>query len=934
VLPRMKNHHEQTNKVGKQTKPIRGRPYSGSSQCWLALCRLPSMKPYLRFWAKTREPTSLFYHPVAFHGLDVAAAGCRLLETNRDLRRRLVRISGIDEERLLDWIAFLLALHDVGKLSDSFQALRRDLMLHLQERTSDLRYMDRHDALGLRLWDEVVYPFLTFRGTLGLESAFREDWADLLQPWLHAVFGHHGKPVSYQGKELTSKLFPPCVQEAAHGLVQSLAELFLPKGLPFALEPFEEQENRFIAVSWLFAGAAVAADWIGSSSDWFPFHTEPLELAEYWREIARPRAETAVRKSGLIRAVPGMAGGVRDLWPKIPVPTPLQALAESVELTDGPHLFVIEEVTGGGKTEAALVLAHRLMARGEATGLYFALPTMATANAMYGRVVPVYQQLYQAGESPVLVLAHSRRDLFLSPAGLEEAPPDEACEPRQVPASVDGAGWLADSRKKSLLAHVGVGTIDQALVGVLPLRHQSLRLLGLAGKVLIVDEVHACDEYVRQLLATLLRFHAAHGGSAVLLSATLPQEQRAELLGAFARGAGWDTPELRHTGYPLVSHLSRPGLREIPVAARQEAARRVEVLFLRTSQEVEAKIAEALDAGYCVAWIRNTVGDAREAYLRWRQRLGPDRVTLFHSRFTVGDRAGIELEVLRRFGPGSTPGDRRGRLLVASQVIEQSLDLDFDFLVSDLCPMDLVIQRAGRLHRHRRADRGPAVLGLFSPAAVSEPAKNWYQEVFPRAAWVYEHVGRLWLTARWLEEHGGFRMPEDARDSIEWVYGPASGDSIPPALHAGSNRAEGTEASDRSLALINRLKPENGYKATSLDWPDDADTPTRLGEPTVTLRLVRETPDGRYEPWHPEGPRAWQLSEVSVRRSQVEAEDPDLAENLLAEIRGRMRDEGRYSLLVILGETDGQGSGSAAGPNKTRVTVSYSRELGLGVERS
>jgi CRISPR-associated endonuclease Cas3-HD len=280
------------------------------------------VQPYLRFWAKTRDLTSLQYHPVAFHGLDVAASGRRLLEVNDDLRRRLARISGLGEERLLDWICFLLALHDFGKLADSFQCLRGDLMFHLQGRSSDLRYVERHDALGRGLWCEIVFPSLTAQGELGLEAAFQEDWADLLKPWLAAVFGHHGKPVAYQEKELTSKLFPPSIKEAALLFVRSLAELFLPAGLPFSLEPFAAQEDSFRAASWLLAGGAVAADWIGSNSEWFPFHAEPLELEEYWRQIARPQAETAVRKSGLIPAAPGTAGGVRDLWPKILAPTP------------------------------------------------------------------------------------------------------------------------------------------------------------------------------------------------------------------------------------------------------------------------------------------------------------------------------------------------------------------------------------------------------------------------------------------------------------------------------------------------------------------------------------------------------------------------------------------------------------------------------------
>jgi CRISPR-associated endonuclease/helicase Cas3 len=839
----------------------------------------------------------------------------------------------MEEEPLLEWITFLLAIHDIGKLADSFQGLRPDLMRILQERTTRLDYVDRHDALGLRLWAEGIFPRLVAQATLGIEASFREEWRDLLTPWLSAVMGHHGRPVRLSEKELFARLFPAATQEAAFLLVQSLADLFLPSGLPFGLDDFEDREDLFKTASWLFAGVAVAADWIGSNSQWFPFHPEDLDLETYWRTIALPRADQAVRESGLIPASPSSAGGLRALWPELATPTPLQALAESVELEDGPHLFVIEEVTGGGKTEAALVLAHRLMEKGAASGLYFGLPTMATANAMYRRVAPVFRRFFREGEEPSLALAHSRRDLFFPPAPVEIPPADEPYSPSETTASLDCAAWLADSRKKALLAHVGVGTIDQALIGVLPLRHQSLRLLGVAAKVLIVDEVHACDEYVRKLLAELLRFHAAFGGSAVLLSATLPERQRAELLGAFAKGAGWKGPQLDQPGYPLVSHLSRSGLREIPVAARAAASRRVEVLPLRSSREVEERLTATLEAGGCAAWIRNTVGDAIEAYLHWRERLGADRVMLFHSRFTVGDRAGIEEKVLRRFGPQSTAADRRGRLLIATQVIEQSLDLDFDFLVVDLCPIDLVVQRAGRLHRHSREDRGPAVLGLFTPEPVSDPEPDWYRKVFPGAAWVYEHAGRLWLTARWLEDHGAFHMPEDARDLIEWVYGPESDDHIPDGLRAGSNKAEGKEAADKSLALINRLKLEKGYRATDLDWPEDAYTPTRLGEPTVTLRLIRETPGG-YEPWHNQGPRPWQLSEVSVRRSQVEAEDPSLAETLREDLRARMTDQGRYCLLVVLREASGVWMGRAVGPRGEARAVSYSKDIGLVVTRS
>ena len=752
----------------------------------------------LRYWGKAGPGDS--FHPLAYHSLDVAAAGKCLLAGDPLLRRRLAEVSGLGEEPLLDWVTFLLAIHDLGKFADGFQGLRPDLLKTLQGRGTVAGYPERHDLLGYRLWTERLEERLRGDERLLSETGSPDDWRDLLGPSIRAAAGHHGVPPKLRSlRESLRVQFPAEVEEDALAFVLGAARQFLPAGLPFGLEPFDEQEDCFKRASWMVAGLAVAADWIGSNSGWFPFHGEPLEPEDYWRTIALPRAGSAVEASGIAPRSSSTAGGLRSLWPELTAPTPLQALAETLEIGSGPQLFVVEEVTGGGKTEAALVLAHRLMARGLASGIFLGLPTMATANAMYRRVEAVYRKLFGEETDPSLVLAHSRRDLFLP---LESPPADSPYAPDEPTASLTCAAWLADSRKKALLAHVGVGTVDQALLGVLPLRHQSLRLWGLAGKVLIVDEVHACDSYVRQLLCDLLEFHAAFGGSAILLSATLPAAQRAELLGAFAGGAGFPRPSAGSMAYPLMTHWSGAGLVERAVEARRSAARRVEVRPLRSRGEAGELLLETLERGGCACWVRNTVRDALEAWADWRERLGADRALLFHSRFTVGDRARIEEEVLRRFGPESSAEDRRGRLLIATQVVEQSLDLDFDLLVTDLAPIDLVVQRAGRLRRHLRDasgnrhdapdERGPAVLGLHAPEPVEAAGKSWFSAFLSGAAFVYPDHGRLWLTARWLEEHGGFRMPEDARGLIEHVYGPESEERVPAGLRGRTERAAGT----------------------------------------------------------------------------------------------------------------------------------------------
>jgi CRISPR-associated endonuclease/helicase Cas3 len=582
------------------------------------------------------------------------------------------------------------------------------------------------------------------------------------------------------------------------------------------------------------------------------------------------------------------------------------------------------------------------MERGLGSGLFVALPTMATANAMFERVQAIYRQLFAEGSAPSIVLAHSKSHLDL---GLESAGDDDPYGENEHPtASQDCAAWLANSRKKALLAHVGVGTIDQALMAVLALDHQSLRLWGLSGKVLIVDEVHACDDYVRGLLAALLRFHAALGGSAVLLSATLPMAQRKELLAAFAEGAGLPRPELRASAYPLVTHWAAERFAETPVAARKEASRRVEVVPLRNETGVDAFLAAGLERGECACWVRNTVDDALRAYERWAALLGDDRVTLFHSRFTVEDRARIEGGVLRGFGSKSTAERRRGRLLIATQVVEQSLDLDFDRMVTDLAPVDLVIQRAGRLRRHRRDaqgnrlaggpapdERGSVVLGLLAPEPVAEAPEDWYSSLFPKAAYVYTRHSRLWLTARWLEEHGGFAMPEDAREVIEHVYGEASDGLISEGLRRADQRGLKDEAKARSKALTRALRVEQGYRAMDTPWEDDERPPTRLGEPTVTLRLVRSE-GGCLAPWHGEGKHAWERASLQVRRSLVAAEAAGLPEPTrqgLDALKQSMPDRGRYSVALVMENASGVWRGSAVDLTGNRLRITYSSRNGF-----
>ncbi len=892
---------------------------------------------YFRYWGKAgkEKEEGALYHLLPYHCLDVAAVGQVLLEQHASLRKSLAALMGLNETDLVCWLPFLLSLHDIGKFSASFQNLRPDLFDAMQQRQWPRSDSPRHDSLGYLLWRKHLKDHFRQIGLLppqragGLRGG--NDAAGL-EYWMQAVTGHHGAPpqrISVKGNPVDYEIQDV---DAVSVFTTDIARLLLPSVTEFPRPDVETCQTS----SWWLAGFAVLCDWLGSNRDYFPFVETVQPLETYW-DIAKKSAEAAISATELLPATAAEAMSLKTLFAwESNTPTPLQAHCEQLELHQGPQLFILEDVTGAGKTEAAVILAHRLMAAGNAQGIYFALPTMATANAMYGRMANVYQRLFQSDTKPSLVLAHGARDLSAdfrqaimpSAKGTAEKYGDET-----EPANNHCSDWLADNRKKALLAEMGVGTIDQALMAILPARHQSLRLLGLLGKLLVVDEVHACDAYMNRLLRSLLQAHAASGGSAILLSATLPTHQRQQLMNAFADGAGCRKYQLCKTGendYPLFTHAHTSGLGETRLATRDSVRRAVKVDMVHSTEETENRLAEAVAAGQCVCWIRNTVGDARESFVRLRQQYPEWDIDLFHARYAMQDRLDIEQRIVNRFDPASTADERRGQVLIATQVVEQSLDLDFDLLITDLAPIDLIIQRAGRLHRHQRGERGDPVLVINGPDPTTDISADWFREYSKGASYVYSHHGQIWLTASLLKERGGFHMPEDARRLIEGVY---DSEEYPPVLLDVSLEAEGTASASGSLARLNTLNIENGYNGDDENrWWDDAKVPTRMAEvETITVYLARWNGTG-LEPWVNDGDHLWPRSAVQMNRNLVTEETAtgSITVEMIETCREQLPAKGKWGVLLpLVAADDGCWKGFALNKEGTTMTFYYDPKQGL-----
>jgi len=765
-----------------------------------------------------------------------------------------------------------------------------------------------------------------------LVSGISVTLAELLDFFVKATFGHHGVP-PYES---------PPTNNIPYRRTAFFDEVDIDVAKRFCLECYSilgdspnipDQSRKFKKVlkeaSWSFAGIAVISDWLGSNVEFFPYHSLAMPLVEYWSSFAIPQAEKALLQTGwrshTIRSFSGIAS-MQSLFPFIEDPTPLQALTIDVPLFGGPKMFIIEDTTGAGKTEAATVLSARIMSTGEADGIYVGLPTMATANAMYERMQAAYLKLYADGEHPSLVLSHGSR--HLSPDFSKTVVVAEQIQDRfygtEETASAMCNVWYADNRKKALLADIGIGTIDQALLAILPAKHQSLRLLGLHRKILIVDEVHAYDSYMEHLIEVLLEAHARGGGSVILLSATIPLATKHKLIQAFRNGLMGATQQNsveNQNAFPLLTQVAATKTESYVFGTRKEMKRRVRLDFFYSYLDVLRFIEESAEAGKCVCWIRNTVADARKAFndLRVSGKVAKERLVQFHSRFAMIDRVRIEKKILSTFGRNSSAESRKGRVTIATQVVEQSLDLDFDVMVVDLSPIDLIIQRAGRLHRHVRDEignivnsnnvedgRGEPVLHIYAPNFREDADSQWLQGDFAGTAAVYRNPGVLWKTQKKLLEKGEWRMPEDARTLIEEVYGEEQSIKIPDGLDFNVTKAIGVDASRKGMADLNALDLEVGYRRDPSKpnlWNEDEKIATRLSdESTEVVLCVLE--NEKLMPYAEIENHPWDWSCLSVSKADWVRTGYSIPEHYSSQVEILKADNSRlrYTEVVIVSQ--------------------------------
>ena len=788
-------------------------------------------------WGKTDSNTGAI-HPLAHHSMDVAAVLMRML-TIPVIRERLyttgVELTDVHCQRL----GVLAFIHDIGKLHAGFQAkgwpeeFRKKVRTcgHTQESWSFLQLAQSSKE---HPFNEILARIL--------------EWGDeSVVALISAMFSHHGRPVIQPTEPHIEEWDRAC---PAHydwryeaSLMNDAALHWFPKAFKSGGSPFANNPK----FHHLIAGLAALADWIGSDRQFFDYK-EPFFLG--YDETAHRQSREALEGIG-IDTGPLENVGAPDFHQLTGFKSANPAQNVIGNLSSDEKLVILEAETGSGKTESALWRFTQLLAAGKVSGLYFAVPTRAAAKQLHTRVQRILERVYKEN-APEAVLAIPG----MLKAGDYEGQRLPHWQVRWDDEGVKPQRWAAEHATRFLAAPVAVGTVDQAMLASLKVKHAHLRGSALSRSLLVIDEVHASDAYMTRILKKLLEGHLSTGGYAMLMSATLGSEARAYFM-------DHELPSdraARNIPYPAIWVMRE---KEPQVARKIDRRKQVQTVSIPTmSEETTAELAvEAASNGGRVLVIRNTVDVAIKTWTAIRRTGGESLLmkvgkhpALHHSRFAAEDRVLLDEAVEASLAP-SREREEGGCIVIGTQTLEQSLDIDADVLITDLCPIDVLLQRIGRLHRHEISrlpsfDNARAYI-LMPEVGLDRLSKCQFENGL--GAWrsssgeingIYMDLACLELTRKLIDEQDFWVLPDMNRELVEAATHPEclmelmqSKDSEWERYHSDIG---GKKAAERMVAELNGLDRNKEY--LGLRFPSiDETVMTRLGEDGLVLSFEEPT---------------------------------------------------------------------------------------------
>jgi CRISPR-associated endonuclease/helicase Cas3 len=788
-------------------------------------------------WAKCDNEGN--YHPLVCHMLDVAAVTKYLCESPRclNISKQISQNVGLDINQTIKWLCFFSALHDLGKACPSFQFLE-SIPSSIKEGLIEI-------GLSGKKVDGLYHGLVT---AITLESCINDTVPSFdrvtINRLARVLGGHHGViPIGQELKKGKQKLtVSEYKNEVWIELRKTITRILFELSNNDSSKVFKlsSHDNQ---TPILLAGLVCVSDWIGSIEQYFSFNPLCNDYYNYWQQSCS-KAQHALHDIGWLGwNLPSSKKTFTELFSFEPRSLQ-QSIIDLEDTSSQIKMVIIESPMGEGKTEAALYLQDLWSIDNGQPGAYFALPTMAASNQLYNRTLKFLGDRY-IGHRLNVHLLHSHRLLNKDYDELKTSSIDQDC--KDDDGFIVADEWFSKS-KRGLLAPFAVGTIDQSLLSILQVKHGFVRLFGLAGKTLIFDEVHAYDAYMMTLFERLLQWLSLLNTTVIILSATLPQSTRKRLLAAYSKHPS----TYNDVSYPRITTLSsNHHINALSIPISPERSKNVAIEWIDNDfSNIMNQLNQDICDGGNIVWICNTVNKAQDIYQVLKKEFEDSdvQIYLFHARFPIYRRLQIEEHVLKLFGKDTNHRPYKS-ILIATQVVEQSLDLDFDLMITEIAPIDLLLQRTGRMHRHHNPNRPEnfcnPVLRIIKPDGHNDnnPKLNCY---------VYDEfiLLRSWLT---LVNKYQINIPNDFEDLIESVYAECMLDDSHPLHQKEIDLHEKFLKEKQDVEIQGRRfliqSPHDGDIIMDENLKLDEENPdihqtlkanTRLAPPSVTIVCLME----------------------------------------------------------------------------------------------
>jgi len=739
----------------------------------------------LALWAKSGDDSGWLTLPQ--HLVDTAGVAVCLWDewVPQNIKFQLEDDTGLSEHELADFVAWLAGTHDIGKASIPFAAM--------------LNAVPDHQHLGIRICE----AGLKLPPEVPKVDHYRHWIASqvILSRWLKDQYqcrggiarsiasvagSHHGLP-SFPDQILLAE---KSINGAHHGeewirvqneIINNITELTnADAALKAVIKSGRELSS---STMMLLCGIVVMADWVASNSDFFPMRPG---VSIEWKRIADGMNAFSLPGSWNPPDCEDLSADEAYRhsfgWPEDSHVFPMQeAVYQVAHQCESPSVICIEAPMGNGKTEGALQTAEILAHKFGCGGVMFGAPTMSTSDQLFNRAAK-WATTVAGGDIVSMYLGHSKNTLNEDFARMSVTNVyEEDGDNKTGQAIVHDWLW---GRKKGMLSTFVVGTVDQILFMALQSKHIMLRHLGLVGKVVIIDEIHAYDAYMSSYLEVALEWLGAYRVPVILLSATLPHSIKAQLMAAYIGGATGEDPRdvidevpVSGNAYPAITVGGEHKTELVPVESNVPDAD-VEVGFIDDDEDALRQVLEpVVEKGGCVLILCNTVTRAQDVFGLAKELVGKD-AKLLHARFAANERVKKERELTFELGKNSHRGEGRPfrRIVVATQVVEQSLDVDFDMIITDIAPVDLVLQRIGRLHRHNRPQNDRPewaqkprtyIRGINTSGNETQPPEfaPGIESIYPRAL-LLATVVELGI----LNNTGNLALPSEIPSLVQRVY--------------------------------------------------------------------------------------------------------------------------------------------------------------------